>query len=146
MTEQTDKIPEGSVPPSESGQEKAPPESPPTPSAAAQEPSAEPGPGAASEGAGAGGSQAVPLAALPASDLLTTFLSLMAMKAWEGMGLVASPMTGKTEKNLEDARLAIDAYAAVFELLRVRVDDGARREMENALTMLRVNFVDKSAG
>jgi hypothetical protein len=88
----------------------------------------------------------VPLAALPASDLLTTFLSLMAMKAWEGMGLVASPMTGKTEKNLEDARLAIDAYAAVFELLRVRVDDGARREMENALTMLRVNFVDKSAG
>ena len=136
MTEQPDKAPGEVVPPSE--HEKPPTESPATPSAAAPE--------AASEGAGTGGSQAVPLAALPASDLLTTFLSLMAMKAWEGMGLVANPIIGKTEKNLGDARLAIDAYAAVFELLRVRVDDGARREMENALTMLRVNFVEKSAG
>jgi hypothetical protein len=142
MTEQPEKIPDEVVPPSE--REQAPAESPATPSASTQEASAEPGPEAAAEGAG--GPQAVPLAALSASDLLTTFLSLMAMKAWEGMGLVASPMTGKTEKNLEDARLAIDAYAAVFELLRVRVDDRARREMENALTMLRVNFVEKSAG
>jgi hypothetical protein len=144
MTEQPDKTPDEVIPPAE--HEKAPTESPATPSAATQEASTEPGPEAASEGAGAGGSQAVPLTALPASDLLTTFLSLMAMKAWEGMGLVANPMTGKTEKNLEDARLAIDTYAAVFELLRVRVDDRARREMENALTMLRVNFVEKSAG
>jgi hypothetical protein len=102
--------------------------------------------GAASEAARSGGPQAVPLSALPASDLLTSFLSLMAMKAWEGMGLVPNPLSGKTEKNLEDARLAIDAYAAVFELLRPRVDEGERRELENALTMLRVNFVDKSGG
>jgi hypothetical protein len=101
--------------------------------------------GAASEAARSG-SQAVPLSALPATDLLTSFLSLMAMKAWEGMGLVPNAMSGKTEKNLEDARLAIDAYAAVFELLRPRVDEGERREIENALTMLRVNFVDKSGG
>jgi len=102
--------------------------------------------GAAPEAARGGGPQTVPLSALPASDLLTSFLSLMAMKAWEGMGLVPNPMSGKTEKNLEDARLAIDAYAAVFELLRPRVDEGERREIENALTMLRVNFVDKSGG
>jgi hypothetical protein len=102
--------------------------------------------GAASEAARSGGPQAVPLSALPASDLLASFLNLMAMKAWEGMGLVPNPMSGKTEKNLEDARLAIDAYAAVYELLRPRVDEGERRELENALTMLRVNFVDKSGG
>lgn len=144
MTEQADKPPEGNVPPSESGHGTAPTESPAAAGAAQEASAGEPGP--ASEGARPGGSQAVPLAALAASDLLTTFLSLMAMKAWEGMGLVANPMTGKTEKNLEDARLAIDAYAAVLELLRARVDDGSRREMENALTMLRVNFVDKSAG
>jgi Domain of unknown function (DUF1844) len=102
--------------------------------------------GAASEAARGGGPQTVPLSALPASDLLTSFLSLMAMKAWEGMGLVANPLSGKTEKNLEDARLAIDAYAAVLELLRPRVAEGERREIENALTMLRVNFVDKSGG
>jgi uncharacterized protein DUF1844 len=117
------------------------PRSEPEPEPAATEPEA-----AASEGAKSGGPQAVPLSALPAADLLTSFLSLMAMKAWEGMGLVPNPISGKTEKNLEDARLAIDAYAAVFELLRPRIDEGERREIENSLTMLRVNFVDKSGG
>ncbi len=117
------------------------PQSEPEPEAAVVEPE-----GAASEGARSGGPQAVPLSALPAPDLLTSFMSLMAMKAWEGMGLVPNPMSGKTEKNLEDARLAIDAYAAIFDLLRPRIDEGERREVENTLTMLRVNFVDKSGG
>ncbi len=101
---------------------------------------------AASETAEAGASQAVPLAALTISDLVHSFLSLLALKAWEGMGLVPNALTGKTQKNLDDARLAIDAYAAVFEILRSRIDEGPRREMENLLTTLRLNFVDKSAG
>jgi hypothetical protein len=130
MPERTDEPSEPSAPPPESEPERE-----------SMEPE-----GAAPEAARSGGPQTVPLSALPASDLLTSFLSLMAMKAWEGMGLVPNPMSGKTEKNLEDARLAIDAYAAVFELLRPRVDEGERREIENALTMLRVNFVDKSGG
>ena len=83
---------------------------------------------------------------MPAADLLSTWLSLLAAKAWQGMGLVPNPLTGKTEKNLDDARLAIDAYAAVFEVLRARLEEQPRREMENVLTMLRVNFVEKSAG
>lgn len=130
MPERTDESSEHTAPRSEAEPERE-----------AVEPEA-----AASEAPKSGGPQAVPLSALPAADLLTSFLSLMAMKAWEGMGLVPNPMSGKTEKNLEDARLAIDAYAAVFELLRPRIDEGERREIENALTMLRVNFVDKSGG
>jgi Domain of unknown function (DUF1844) len=94
----------------------------------------------------AGASQAVPLAALAASDLVHSFLSLLALKAWEGMGLVPNALTGKTQKNLDDSRLAIDAYAAVFEVLRSRIDEAPRREMENLLTTLRLNFVDKSGG
>ena len=93
-----------------------------------------------------GGSQAVPLAALTTTDLVHSFLSLLALKAWEGMGLVPNALSGKTQKNLDEARLAIDAYAAVFEILRSRIDEGPRREMENLLTTLRLNFVDKSAG
>lgn len=93
-----------------------------------------------------GASQAVPLAALTTTDLVHSFLSLLALKAWEGMGLVPNALSGKTQKNLDEARLAIDAYAAVFEILRSRIDEGPRREMENLLTTLRLNFVDKSAG
>ncbi|HYM91033.1 MAG TPA: DUF1844 domain-containing protein [bacterium] len=90
--------------------------------------------------------EAVPLAALSASDLLTWVLSLLAAKAWEGMGLVPSPLTSKAEKNMDEARLAIDAYAAVFEVVRARIEEHPRREMENLLTTLRLNFVEKSAG
>jgi Domain of unknown function (DUF1844) len=94
----------------------------------------------------AGASQAVPLAALTTPDLVHSFLSLLALKAWEGMGLVPNALTGKTQKNLDDARLAIDAYASVFEVLRSHIDEGPRRDMQNLLTTLRLNFVDKSAG
>ena len=101
---------------------------------------------AAAETPNAGAAQGVPLAALTTTDLVHSFLSLLALKAWEGMGLVPNALTGKTQKDIADARLAIDAYAAVFEILRSRVDEGPRREMENLLTTLRLNFVDKSAG
>ncbi len=102
--------------------------------------------GAAAGSAEAGATQGVPLAALTTSDLVHSFMSLLALKAWEGMGLVPNALTGKTQKNLDDARLAIDAYAAVFEILRSRIEEGPRREMQNLLTTLRLNFVDKSAG
>ncbi|HKV43825.1 MAG TPA: DUF1844 domain-containing protein [bacterium] len=90
--------------------------------------------------------QAVPIGALPTGEVLRWTLSLLAAKAWEGMGLVPNPVTNTTQKNLEEARLAIDAFAAVFEVLRMRIDEPARREMETLLTNLRLNFVEKSAG
>jgi hypothetical protein len=97
-------------------------------------------------GSGDAGPQAIPLAALSASDLLAWVMSLLAAKAWEGMGLVASPVTSKVEKNMDEARLAIDAFAAVFAVVRTRIEEPAQREMENVLTTLRLNFVEKNAG
>ena len=88
--------------------------------------------------------QALPLPALHTQDLLVLMLSVLEVKAWQGMGLVANPMTNKVEKNMEEARLAIDAYAATFEVVRVRVEDQPRRDMETRLTNLRINFVEKS--
>jgi Domain of unknown function (DUF1844) len=90
------------------------------------------------------GAQAVPVGALPTGDLLVWMLSILAAKAWEGMGLVPNPLTKKVEKNLDEARLAIDAYAAAFEVVRLRVEDQPRRDMESLLTTLRLNFVEKS--
>jgi len=87
----------------------------------------------------------LPLGAFATHDLLAWFLGLLAAKAWEGMGLVPNPATNKLQKNLEDARSAIDAYGAIFEVIRLRMDDQPRREMETLLTTLRVNFVEKSA-
>ena len=124
-------------------QHESPPPSGPTDESPAQPPNV----GTSGQpGSGAAGTQGIPLAALSASDLLSWVLSLLAAKAWEGMGLVASPLTSKVEKNLDEARLAIDAYAAVLDVVRTRTEESPRREMENLLTTLRLNFVEKSAG
>jgi len=88
--------------------------------------------------------RAVPLHALETQDILVWCLSVLAAKAWEGMGLVPNPASGQVAKNLGGARLAIDAYGVVFVLVREGLDEGARREMETLLTNLRVNFVEKS--
>ena len=90
--------------------------------------------------------QGIPLGVLPARDLLMWFLGLLAAKAWEGMGLIPDAATGKIQKNLEDARIAIDAYAALLDVMRERLDNAQRREVETVLTTLRLNFVEKSAG
>lgn len=101
-------------------------------------PDASAGPPGESEGA-------VPIGALGTEDLMLSFLGLLAAKAWEGMGLVPAMRTGKIEKDLASARLAIDGYGAVFDLVRGRLPEAPRREMETLLMNLRVNFVDKSA-
>jgi hypothetical protein len=49
------------------------------------------------------------------------------------------------ERNLDDARLAIDAVAALLEHLRSRLPDTEQREFETLLTNLRLNFVEQQA-
>ena len=141
MTEQ-----QGAPPGEESGAADAArePEAPSEEAGGAEPSPAEPDQSATAPEAGE--PQAVPLHALRTHDLLVWMLGILAHKAWEGMGLVANPMTNKVEKNMEEARLAIDAYAATFEVVRVRVEDQPRRDMETLLTTLRLNFVEKSAG
>lgn len=87
--------------------------------------------------------QAVPLAALPVGDLLVWFMGVLAEKAWQGMGLVPLPFTGKIEKDLGSAKVAIDAYGALLDVARSQLEDARRREVESVLTTLRLNYVDK---
>ncbi|HLJ59870.1 MAG TPA: DUF1844 domain-containing protein [bacterium] len=121
----------------EQGDIETPPASPGEPASARQEAPDTPGPAGEGE-------RAVPIAALGTEEIMISFLGLLAAKAWEGMGLVPAMRTGKVEKDLASARLAIDGYGAVFDLVRGRLPEAPRREMETLLTNLRVNFVDKS--
>ncbi len=84
-----------------------------------------------------------PLPDAPA--LVTTCLSLLAAKAWEAMGLVPDPATRRVERKLDDAQLAIDAAAALAEIVRPRVAESERREIETLVTNLRLNFVEQKS-
>ena len=90
------------------------------------------------------GPRAVPIVALPTVDLLMSVLNLLAAKAWEGMGLVPNAATNQIQKDIGEARLAIDAYAAILDMVRPHVEDPPRRDLETLLMTLRINFVEKS--
>lgn len=92
-------------------------------------------------------SAAQPAAAerVDARAVVLTCISLLASKAWEAMGLVPDPTTKKIERHLDEARLAIDATAALVDLIRDRLQDRERRELETLLTNLRLNYVEQRA-
>jgi hypothetical protein len=50
-------------------------------------------------------------------------------------------MTGKIEKNLPEARRAIDALADVIKHLEREATDSEKREMLGNLSNLRINYV-----
>jgi hypothetical protein len=89
---------------------------------------------------------AVPLEAISTRELLVWMLGVLGAKAWQGMGLVANPASGKIEKNLADAKTAIDAFAALLDAVKPHLEAQARRDTESLLTTLRLNFVEKSGG
>jgi len=82
---------------------------------------------------------------LRAPDLVRWCISLLAASAWQAMGLIADPSTHRVERSLDDARLAIDAVAALVEQLRPRLSDAEGREFDTLLTNLRLNFVEQQA-
>jgi hypothetical protein len=90
--------------------------------------------------------RAVPLEAISTRELLVWILGVLGAKAWQGMGLVVNPASGKIEKNLEDAKTAIDAFAGVLDAVRPHLEAQARLDTESLLTTLRLNFVEKSTG
>jgi hypothetical protein len=100
----------------------------------------------APEAGEASGRGAVPLEAISTRELLIWMLGVLGAKAWQGLGLVPNPSSGKIEKDLGDAKVAIDAFAALFESMRTHLEGQALRDTEVLLTTLRLNYVEKSSG
>jgi hypothetical protein len=106
-------------------------------------------PDAAEEPAEAGeasGRGAVPLDAISTRELMIWMLGVLGAKAWQGLGLVPNPSSGKIERDLADAKMAIDAFAALFDSMRTQLEGQALRDTEALLTTLRLNYVEKSTG
>lgn len=84
-------------------------------------------------------------APLSVVELLQWCISVLAANAWQTMGLVPDPATKKIARNLDDARLAIDAMAALVEHLKPRLAEPERRELDTLLANLRLNFVEQKS-
>ncbi len=68
-----------------------------------------------------------------------TLLSLEA-KAWAYLDLVAHPETQKHKKDLNEAKLAIDAIDALYKSVEEQLDSEQKKDVQTRLTNLRLNF------
>jgi len=74
-------------------------------------------------------------------SMLHVSVAQLAAVAWQKMGLQADPFTNQIEKDIAQARLAIDCAAALIEKLLPHLEKPQARDYQNLLTDLRLNFV-----
>jgi hypothetical protein len=82
----------------------------------------------------------VDVAVLPIWSTLQIFLGILDRVAWLRMGLVVNPETQKIEKDMEQARAAIDCYEAILKALGDKLQPDAKRQLEAHLTDLKLNY------
>lgn len=77
-------------------------------------------------------------------SVLLEFLGITRSHAWLRMGLVANPSTGKTERDMEQAKVAIDTAAFLVSQLERVVAPEERLPLRALLSDLQMNFVEQS--
>jgi len=82
---------------------------------------------------------------LRVEGLLHYSVQMFAQFAWQKMGFLPDPATGKPDEDLAQARVAIDVLSRLVEHLEPLLSEGERREVQSLLSDLRINFARKSA-
>jgi len=70
-------------------------------------------------------------------------LALLHSQSWQALGLVPNPGTGKIEKDLAQAQVAIDAVGYLAKQLEAKLTGPELREMRNLVADLKMNFVNQ---
>lgn len=78
-------------------------------------------------------------------DRLIMCIDILNQGAWISLGLISDPATGKVEKNLPDAKIAIDAVASMAGQIENELDETTRRELRNLVRDLQLNYVQQSS-
>jgi hypothetical protein len=63
------------------------------------------------------------------------------MQAWMRMGLTVNPKTNKAEKDMNQARIAIDCFQFISKQLEGHVSEDEKRQISNLLSDLQMNYV-----
>lgn len=78
-------------------------------------------------------------------SMLKYFIGMLNAQAWQWLGLVKSPITGNVEKDLTQAKVAIDAISALIGQMQGKLSPAEQKELEALLSDLRINFVQQSS-
>jgi hypothetical protein len=86
------------------------------------------------------GEEAQALESVDVYGVLRYCIALLHSHAWQSMGLVPSPVTQKIERDMEQARIAIDCAGFLAERLEPKAEPEERASLRSLLTDLRLNF------
>lgn len=78
-------------------------------------------------------------------NLSRGFISFLSQVAWWNLGLVPHPQSGKVQKDLLEAKLAIDTASAIFEILQNNLPDEEKKQFRTILSDLKLNYVNISS-
>jgi hypothetical protein len=84
--------------------------------------------------------QAESMSRLEVAPLLLQAVSELPRYAAVHLGLIPNPYTGLIARNDAEARLAIDAFGALYETMKARIDPRAGAELARVLNDLRANY------
>jgi hypothetical protein len=87
-------------------------------------------------------------AGLPPVDIyaiLKSFISLLSAHTWQWLGLMKNPITGSLDKDLAQAKIAIDSISLMAGQIQGNLDESEQRELQALLADLRMNYVQQSA-
>ncbi len=76
--------------------------------------------------------------------VIMTMVDTMAAIAWSKLGLQPDLSTGKLEKDIEQAKVAIDLTTHLASFIEPKLDEEDKRRMHGLVRDLRMNFVEKS--
>lgn len=71
--------------------------------------------------------------------LITSFY----FACWQQLGKIANPITGKIERNLEQARYSIDMLIMLREKTKGNLTDDEKKALDEAIANLQMNYVDE---
>ena len=78
-------------------------------------------------------------------DRLLMCIDILNQGAWISLGLISDPTTGNIEKDLDQAKTAIDSVAFLAERVEPELDDETCRELRNLVRDLQLNYVQQSS-
>jgi hypothetical protein len=76
--------------------------------------------------------------------LFVNLVMIFKSAALQQMGKVVNPLTGKVERNLEQARFSIDTIAMLRDKTKGNLTSDLERLLDSVLLELRMNFVEET--
>jgi hypothetical protein len=77
-------------------------------------------------------------------SLFSQLVAMLTTSAFQQMGKIANPVTGRAEVDLEGAQASIDMLDMLAQKTKGNLDPDEERGLAEALTALRLNFVQAS--